>query len=481
MYPHSRQQHCVRAYATAEATAPGPAERLQHTLQLQGVKLDGIELQDIAVEAQGSHLLALREFAPEQVILQVSGDHVATAADANQGELSSLTEGRGELISLALWLLQEQSKGSKSLWSPLIASLPLGKIDTPVLWSAAEQEELLAGSPCQAEARLRSQALDSEWQSIAAAIADRQSDFPPGTFNQAAFRSALAAVVASAVYLPSAGCFALVPLASTLPRTGQDSGAALDYDSATGGIAVRASQPIRPGERIALYDGRPNAEMLLSRGHIELDNPNNCLQIDAAILRADKMFMSKLEIAQAYGFSQKEQFGIYQDRMPVQLMGYLRLSRMQNAAELAAANLENDVMVSPMNEYEVLQLLLAECRDRLTAYGSSLEDEQSLLQSRGLSNRERVAAQLRLAEKRIIQGALDIVRRRLAPIRGVPTKEGSLTSPYSDLEEIFTSIEELPKRPVKFLSGLVSWAKGEQDPDWQKDKRKKQKQKQRRP
>lgn len=42
------------------------------------------------------------------------------------------------------------------------------------------QEELLAGSPCQAEARLRSQALDSEWQSIAAAIADRQSDFPPG-------------------------------------------------------------------------------------------------------------------------------------------------------------------------------------------------------------------------------------------------------------------------------------------------------------
>lgn len=27
-------------------------------------------------------------------------------------------------------------------------------------------------------------------------------------------------------------------------------------------------------------------------------------------------------------------------------------------------------MVSPMNEYEVLQLLLAECRDRLTAYGS---------------------------------------------------------------------------------------------------------------
>ncbi|MCJ1427025.1 hypothetical protein MMC29_004928 [Sticta canariensis] len=335
------------------------------------------------------------------------------------------------------------------------------------------------------------------------------------------------------------------------------------------------------------------------------------------------------------------------------------------------ANLDRDVMVSPMNEYEVLQLLLAECRDRLTAYGSEpplreklqplllfcaavslqeplsqpfsavftmlnplsqpvsasvsaqevlpcsaassgqnpcvllhihrsvstavhscvisagfqtafetssvggmqgrwamsftgqapsqtsgsiwqdnakhLEDELSLLQSRGLSSRQRVAAQLRLAEKRIIQGALDIVRsaatchslpallavhanallrldkliaaawvydiieqfgsvnqhcdafgkcmsqqhahflshlqaavlgeakERLAPIRGVPTKEGDMTSPYSDLEAIFTNIEELPKRPVKFLSGLVSWAKGEQDPEWNKAKKKPQK------
>ena len=33
-------------------------------------------------------------------------------------------------------------------------------------------------------------------------------------------------------------------------------------------------------------------------------------------------------------------------------------------------NMDKDVVVSPMNEYEVLQLLLAECRDRLTAYGS---------------------------------------------------------------------------------------------------------------
>ena len=47
-----------------------------------------------------------------------------------------------------------------------------------------------------------------------------------------------------------------------------------------------------------------------------------------------------------------------------------------------------------------------------------------------------------------------------------------MTGPNSDLTAIFTELEELPQKPLKFISGLVSWAKGEQDPDWGKDKRK---------
>ncbi len=33
---------------------------------------------------------------------------------------------------------------------------------------------------------------------------------------------------------------------------------------------------------------------------------------------------------------------------------------------------EEDIIISPPNEYEVLQLLLADCRDRFTAYGGAL-------------------------------------------------------------------------------------------------------------
>lgn len=63
----------------------------------------------------------------------------------------------------------------------------------------------------------------------------------------------------------------------------------------------------------------------------------------------------------------------------------------------------------------------------------------------------------------LIQG---FICRRLAPIRGVPTKEGGMQGPYSDINAIFTGIEELPQKPAKLIGNFLSWARGEQDPDW---------------
>ena len=60
--------------------------------------------------------------------------------------------------------------------------------------------------------------------------------------------------------------------------------------------------------------------------------------------------------------------------------------------------------------------------------------------------------------------------RRLAPIRGVPTKSGKMTDPNADLLEIFEVVESVPKIPSKLFGGLMSWARGEQDPDWKKKK-----------
>jgi histone-lysine N-methyltransferase SETD3 len=66
---------------------------------------------------------------------------------------------------------------------------------------------------------------------------------------------------------------------------------------------------------------------------------------------------------------------------------------------------------------------------------------------------------------------MDALRTRLAPIRGIPTKGGGMVDPNQDLKEIFDFIEQLPATPKRFVDGLVSWARGDQDPNWGKQQR----------
>lgn len=67
-------------------------------------------------------------------------------------------------------------------------------------------------------------------------------------------------------------------------------------------------------------------------------------------------------------FQETETFPLYEDRFPIQILSYLRFSRIQDAALLAKVRLDEDVVITVENEYEVLQLFMADVRDRLQAY-----------------------------------------------------------------------------------------------------------------
>lgn len=65
------------------------------------------------------------------------------------------------------------------------------------------------------------------------------------TFNADAFRSAMSVVLAHAAYLPSAQCFALLPLATLIHRTGRDDAAQLDFDLDNQTASVTAARAYR--------------------------------------------------------------------------------------------------------------------------------------------------------------------------------------------------------------------------------------------
>jgi len=401
--------------------------------------------------------------------MTLSEDAAITQVDAENHDLvGSIASQSSELVALTLWLLAERAKGSSSTYSKFLSTLPTATL-SPILWEEDEIRSLLQGSPVMQEALDRRAALIQQWQALNDAHFSKDpAKYPAAVFGQGPFMEAFSVALAHAIYLPSANCFALMPVLSLLARTGTGAGCDIDYDADKKAAVVTAARQLRSGAEVALNDPRPNGELLLAMGRVPDTNPSDCLMWDASLVQADKYYVMKQEILQSLGFSPKEQFPVYADRFPNQMLAYLRLTRVADPALFAKVSFEQDVVLSQMNEYEILQLIMGDCREKLQGYAATYEEDIKVAQGRDLTPKQRVAAKLRLAERKIISGTMEAVRNRLAPIRGIPTKSGGMQDPNSDLKEIFDAIEAIPNAPKKLVEGFMSWARGEQDPDWGK-------------
>jgi len=412
-----------------------------------------------------------RDVQKDAVLLEVPESLAVTSIDAEKqetvGELVAAA-GCSDLVALTLWLIAERAKGAESQYAALITTLP-ERTNTPLLWPDEELDRLLTGSATLPEAKARKATLRSQWQALHdAAFASNAARFPPERYNYDAFADAFSVVLACAQYLPSAQLFALLPVASTMSRTGNGNGSYVDYDEASGRVVVTAARPYREGQEVQLNDERPNGELLLATGAVPENNMSDYVDFKVELLEADKYFIMKQQILESMGFAAKQDFPVYADRMPNQLLAYVRLSRVQDPALFAKVSFEEDIVLSQMNEYESLQLLMGDCRERLSGYLLTLEEEIKMSQRKDLSVREKLACRLRLSEKRIVSKTMDAVRTRLAPVRGIPTKGGEMQDSNADIMDIFNAIESIPKAPAKLIGDFVSWAKGENDPDWKK-------------
>ena len=469
----SSSRTCAVATSSDVATSVSAHDALlrwcieEHALpptSLEPASLD----EDLGGGEQAFGFITNSDASKGDIILEIPGDLAVTSVDVGKDQLlSTLAEGRSELVGLALFLMLERSKGQSSTWAPLLATLP-ASVDSPVLWEDSQREELLRGSPVLAESRSREAALLSEWESIESTAATAGVSLVTSIFNARAFLEAMSVILSAAAYLPTAQCFALLPLVGSLRRTGSAGGSVLDYDLDRQAVTLVASRPYTRGQEVRLYDGRPSGEVLLASGTIEPANPSDCLTLPAVLVAADRLYSQKKEIVEDLGFTTKEEFPIFEDRMATQHLSYMRLARLTDPAQFAKITFEQDVIVSPENEYEVLQLIMGDLRERMQSYSNQYEDDLKDLQRRDIGRRERVAAALKVAEKRILRGTMDGVRRRLAPIRGIPTKAGTLQDPNADFKEIFDTIEAIPSAPKRLWDSLAAWGRGESDPDWKK-------------
>ena len=177
-------------------------------------------------------LVSKGELPPKTALLSLPGDLAATLTDVEQDEeLLSLVQAGGcsELVSLALFVAKQRATAD-SLWRDLVDSLPLS-VDSPIFWTDEEREALLRGSPVVAEAKQRRAALDAQWDALAVCEV-------PSWLNKSRFMDAMSVVLSHAIFLPSVGCFALLPIVGDLDKTGSESGAVVDYDAESNVVTV---------------------------------------------------------------------------------------------------------------------------------------------------------------------------------------------------------------------------------------------------
>ena len=423
-------------------------------------------------------------------LIEIPQNLAVTSVDvADSPIVSGLAAGRGELVGLALWLCHERAKGALSDWAPYIATLPGAGADHPLLWPEAEMNDLLQGSPAREEALSRAASAAEEYASIRASIDADPTNYPADAYaflTREAFLDALATVLARAVWLNAANCYAMVPLVDLLPIVGAPppgvspavaaggpaagksglaaSAGVVDYDAATECVAVTSANDAQQTAKVVMVDplARNSGDLFLATGAVDEDHCGDYLTMTASTVETDRLYSAKKQILEGMGMSADEQaFPVFADRMPLQLLAYMRFSRVQEPSELMTVSFEEDRIVSPMNEYEVLQLLMGDAREMLAEYENSSEEYELLqLKEKGLSARQLTAAKLRLGEKRLINATTTAVRRRLAPIRGIPTKQG-MEDPNADLLEIFDAIENLPNKPKQMFDNFRKWARGD--------------------
>eukprot|EP01025_Chloroclados_australasicus_P026878 TRINITY_DN26696_c0_g2_i1.p2 TRINITY_DN26696_c0_g2~~TRINITY_DN26696_c0_g2_i1.p2 ORF type:complete len:501 (-),score=29.89 TRINITY_DN26696_c0_g2_i1:203-1489(-) len=398
-------------------------------------------------------LLADKDIQEGEDLLIIDGNLCVTTIDAQKvPEVTELYKGDNELTLLALWLCFQRIKNESS-YKELIETLP-DRTNSPILWTSEQIGDLLQGCSIFESIQQQRAMMESEWQILL-------SSGVPGSLTKEMFMGAWCTCFAHLTYLPTAQCVALVPLLGHMRSTGNNNGCNADFDLETGCVKVTTTRPYRQGQEVMLNDQRNSGEIFMAKGYVDESNAFDFMTITASLVQADRLYNMKKEILESYGLEALQQFPIMEDRIPLQLLSYLRLSRVQDAAQIAKISFDNDVIISQSNEYEVLQLLMAECRDRIGAFKTQYEQDVKLIQAENLTLEERLACKLRLNEKRILGSTMDAVRRRLAPIRGIPTKSGKMADPNQDIREIFDVIETLPQKPKQILDDLFGWNKND--------------------
>lgn len=392
--------------------------------QENGASCDGFTVANFGSEGYG--LRATRDIKAEELFLWIPRRILMTVESAQNSILGPLysqdriLQAMGN-VTLALHLLCERADPA-SFWMPYIHSLPQD-YDIP-LYYQQEDVQLLLGT--QAVQDVLSQYKNTARQYAyfyklvqthpAASKLPLKDSF---TFDD--YRWAVASVMTRQNQIPTEDgnrvTLALIPLWDMCNHTNGliTTGYNLEDDR----CECVALQDYKENEQIYIFYGtRSNSEFVIHNGFFFQDNAHDRVKIKLGVSKSERLYAMKAEVLARAGIPASCVFALHCNEPPItaQLLAFLRVFCMteeelkdcllgEGAINKIFTLGNNDFPVSWDNEIKLWTFLETRAALLLKTYKTTSEEDISMLEKPDLSLHSRLAVQLRLAEKQILEKA----------------------------------------------------------------------------
>jgi histone-lysine N-methyltransferase SETD3 len=383
-------------------------------------------------ESCGRGLLARESMAEGELMMTIPFDICLTRAAAREifGP-AIIPEYMDEYISIALLLMNERLKGSKSDWKPYLDVLPSKEDVNPSFVWTDEELESLKGSPVYMASKFLNQKVKNEYEGLKDTVFKKYSTvFPQDKFTYELFEWAFVMLFSRAARLSSKSGgeeLALVPYADLMNHNpysntyidAQKQG--IPLISKEEEVAVYSDRSYRKFEQVFInYGEKSNADLLLLYGFALERNPFNSIDIVVGLSKDDPLYNQKKSYLDRQGRGEASvRFPLQQDRYPSELVDFLRLLLVEpeDLGLQTIANVDFNEPISPSLERRVLSTMISICETYIEQYPSTVEEDEILIKDRKmfdlLSRQQRMAVKLRASEKRILFSTITAVKEEL--------------------------------------------------------------------
>ncbi|KAI8968075.1 SET domain-containing protein [Trametes punicea] len=232
---------------------------------------------------------------------------------------------------------------------------------------------------------------------------------------------------------------AMVPMADMLNARFESENAKLFYEERE--LRMVSTKPIKAGEQIwNTYGDPPNSDLLRRYGHVDLvplrpplsgmGNPGDVVEVRADLVVSVISPKVKYDLQERVDWWLEEAdddvFVLHTDcDLPEEFVSFARLLLLPKDEWEKTA--KKSKVPKPKVDHAVLAVAADVVEKRLKEYPTTIEEDEELLAPEcieQLSLNRKHAIIVRLGEKRILQGALNKVRAKLAAIKGTGKKRG---------------------------------------------------------